>query len=173
MFWSILVILKFKKGNSGSLKKCLLAAELVSIVAVCVSTCVELICYDKVCVFEEAAILESHGIEVQSPGGQSNSDEVDGNDFPDQVSQVCSTRAQALSVFSSCTRLMNVFHFNVTWDPFVCALRVVRCLSLTRELQPGSLLSVGLTCLLQPRYTPNYVLTRKENKFQIGMQVMG
>ncbi|KAM3625815.1 uncharacterized protein V6R79_018040 [Siganus canaliculatus] len=32
----------------------------------------------------EAAILESHGIEVQSPGGQSNSDEVDGNDFPDQ-----------------------------------------------------------------------------------------
>uniref|UniRef100_G3PPM5 Homeobox-containing protein 1 n=1 Tax=Gasterosteus aculeatus TaxID=69293 RepID=G3PPM5_GASAC len=33
----------------------------------------------------EAAILESHGIEVQSPGGQSNSDEVDGNDFPDQV----------------------------------------------------------------------------------------
>ncbi|XP_026234083.1 homeobox-containing protein 1-like isoform X3 [Anabas testudineus] len=30
------------------------------------------------------AILESHGIEVQSPGGQSNSDEVDGNDFPDQ-----------------------------------------------------------------------------------------
>lgn len=41
--------------------------------------------YDEVCVFEEAAILESHGIEVQSPGGQSNSDEVDGNDFPDQV----------------------------------------------------------------------------------------
>ncbi|XP_029951858.1 homeobox-containing protein 1-like isoform X1 [Salarias fasciatus] len=33
----------------------------------------------------EAAILESHGIEVESPGGQSNSDEVDGNDFPDQV----------------------------------------------------------------------------------------
>ncbi|XP_039973850.1 homeobox-containing protein 1-like isoform X4 [Xiphias gladius] len=33
----------------------------------------------------EAAILESHGIEVQSPGGQSNSDEVDGNDFPDPV----------------------------------------------------------------------------------------
>lgn len=31
-----------------------------------------------------AAILESHGIEVQSPGCQSNSDEVDGNDFPDQ-----------------------------------------------------------------------------------------
>uniref|UniRef100_A0A3B3Y3B1 Homeobox-containing protein 1 n=1 Tax=Poecilia mexicana TaxID=48701 RepID=A0A3B3Y3B1_9TELE len=33
----------------------------------------------------EAAILESHGIEVESPGGQSNGDEVDGNDFPDQV----------------------------------------------------------------------------------------
>uniref|UniRef100_A0A3Q4MEE7 Homeobox containing 1a n=1 Tax=Neolamprologus brichardi TaxID=32507 RepID=A0A3Q4MEE7_NEOBR len=33
---------------------------------------------------KEAAILESHGIEVQSPGGQSNSDDVDGNDFPDQ-----------------------------------------------------------------------------------------
>ncbi|KAM4743893.1 homeobox-containing protein 1-like isoform 1-T1 [Anableps anableps] len=32
----------------------------------------------------EAAILESHGIEVESPGGQSNGDEVDGNDFPDQ-----------------------------------------------------------------------------------------
>ncbi|XP_033959273.1 homeobox-containing protein 1-like isoform X1 [Pseudochaenichthys georgianus] len=36
----------------------------------------------------EAAILESHGIEVQSPGGQSNSDEVDGNDFPDQGCEV-------------------------------------------------------------------------------------
>lgn len=47
--------------------------------------CLRSICYDGVCVFEEAAILESHGIEVQSPGGQSNSDEVDGNDFPDQV----------------------------------------------------------------------------------------
>uniref|UniRef100_UPI0037E9A31A homeobox-containing protein 1-like n=1 Tax=Semicossyphus pulcher TaxID=241346 RepID=UPI0037E9A31A len=34
------------------------------------------------------AILESHGIEVQSPGGQSNSDEVDGNDFPDQGCEV-------------------------------------------------------------------------------------
>lgn len=44
------------------------------------------ICYDGVCVFEEAAILESHGIEVESPGGQSNSDEVDASDFPDQVS---------------------------------------------------------------------------------------
>ena len=47
--------------------------------------CLRPICYDEVWVFEEAAILESHGIEVQSPGGQSNSDEVDGNDFPDQV----------------------------------------------------------------------------------------
>ncbi|XP_056134922.1 homeobox-containing protein 1-like [Lampris incognitus] len=36
----------------------------------------------------EAAILESHGIEVESPGGQSNSDEVDGNDFPDQGCEV-------------------------------------------------------------------------------------
>ncbi|TWW67173.1 homeobox-containing protein 1-like isoform X1 [Takifugu flavidus] len=36
----------------------------------------------------EAAILESHGIEVQSPGGQSNSDEVDGSDFPDQACEV-------------------------------------------------------------------------------------
>ncbi|KAM9860809.1 homeobox-containing protein 1-like [Aulostomus maculatus] len=36
----------------------------------------------------EAAILESHGIDVQSPGGQSNSDEVDGNDFPDQACEV-------------------------------------------------------------------------------------
>ncbi|XP_029904242.1 homeobox-containing protein 1-like isoform X2 [Myripristis murdjan] len=36
----------------------------------------------------EASILESHGIEVQSPGGQSNSDEVDGNDFPDQGCEV-------------------------------------------------------------------------------------
>ncbi|XP_047436076.1 homeobox-containing protein 1-like isoform X2 [Mugil cephalus] len=35
-----------------------------------------------------AAILESHGIEVQSPGCQSNSDEVDGNDFPDQACEV-------------------------------------------------------------------------------------
>ncbi|XP_005913128.1 homeobox-containing protein 1 isoform X2 [Haplochromis burtoni] len=35
-----------------------------------------------------AAILESHGIEVQSPGGQSNSDDVDGNDFPDQGCEV-------------------------------------------------------------------------------------
>nr|XP_054590867.1 homeobox-containing protein 1 isoform X2 [Nothobranchius furzeri] len=35
-----------------------------------------------------AAILESHGIEVQSPGGQSNSDEMDGNDFPDQACEV-------------------------------------------------------------------------------------
>lgn len=47
--------------------------------------CLSVICYGEVCIFEEAAILESHGIEVQSPGGQSNSDEVDSNDFPEQV----------------------------------------------------------------------------------------
>ncbi|XP_076011857.1 homeobox-containing protein 1-like isoform X2 [Genypterus blacodes] len=35
-----------------------------------------------------AAILESHGIEVQSPGGQSNSDEVDSTDFPEQSCDV-------------------------------------------------------------------------------------
>lgn len=46
--------------------------------------------------FEEAAILESHGIEVQSPGGQSNSDEVDGNDFPDQVGSKFRAAAAAL-----------------------------------------------------------------------------
>ncbi|XP_065100887.2 homeobox-containing protein 1a isoform X2 [Paramisgurnus dabryanus] len=32
-----------------------------------------------------AAILESHGIDVQSPGGHSNSDEIDGNDYGEQV----------------------------------------------------------------------------------------
>lgn len=38
--------------------------------------------YGKVCFFfEEAAILETHGLDVQSPGGHSNSDEIDGNDF--------------------------------------------------------------------------------------------
>uniref|UniRef100_A0A8B9RQ20 Homeobox containing 1 n=1 Tax=Accipiter nisus TaxID=211598 RepID=A0A8B9RQ20_9AVES len=36
----------------------------------------------------EAAILESHGIDVQSPGGHSNSDDVDGNDYSEQVSTV-------------------------------------------------------------------------------------
>ncbi|XP_059927519.1 homeobox-containing protein 1-like isoform X1 [Gadus macrocephalus] len=36
----------------------------------------------------EAAILESHGMDVVSPGGHSNSDEVDGNDFPEQGSEV-------------------------------------------------------------------------------------
>ncbi|XP_061748281.1 homeobox-containing protein 1-like isoform X4 [Nerophis ophidion] len=36
----------------------------------------------------EAAILESHGIDVQSPGGQSNSDEVDASDFPEQSCDV-------------------------------------------------------------------------------------
>ncbi|ELW62522.1 Homeobox-containing protein 1 [Tupaia chinensis] len=30
------------------------------------------------------AILESHGIDVQSPGGHSNSDDVDGNDYSEQ-----------------------------------------------------------------------------------------
>nr|XP_057934842.1 homeobox-containing protein 1-like isoform X2 [Doryrhamphus excisus] len=35
-----------------------------------------------------ATILESHGIDVQSPGGQSNSDEVDGNDFAEQSCDV-------------------------------------------------------------------------------------
>uniref|UniRef100_A0A096MDG4 Homeobox-containing protein 1 n=1 Tax=Poecilia formosa TaxID=48698 RepID=A0A096MDG4_POEFO len=33
----------------------------------------------------EATILESHGIDVQSPGGHSNSDDIDGNDFAEQV----------------------------------------------------------------------------------------
>ncbi|XP_061560503.1 homeobox-containing protein 1 isoform X3 [Phycodurus eques] len=33
----------------------------------------------------EATILESHGIDVQSPGGHSNSDDVDGSDFTDQA----------------------------------------------------------------------------------------
>ncbi|XP_056437778.1 homeobox-containing protein 1 isoform X1 [Gadus chalcogrammus] len=33
----------------------------------------------------EATILESHGIEVQSPGGHSNSDELDANDFSEQA----------------------------------------------------------------------------------------
>ncbi|XP_047429153.1 homeobox-containing protein 1 isoform X4 [Mugil cephalus] len=31
-----------------------------------------------------ATILESHGIDVQSPGGHSNSDDIDGNDFTEQ-----------------------------------------------------------------------------------------
>ncbi|XP_052390790.1 homeobox-containing protein 1-like isoform X1 [Carassius gibelio] len=34
--------------------------------------------------FQEATILESHGIEVQSPGGHSNSDDVDTNDYNEQ-----------------------------------------------------------------------------------------
>uniref|UniRef100_A0A3P9D8V9 Homeobox-containing protein 1 n=1 Tax=Maylandia zebra TaxID=106582 RepID=A0A3P9D8V9_9CICH len=34
-----------------------------------------------------ATILESHGIDVQSPGGHSNSDDIDGNDFSEQVVQ--------------------------------------------------------------------------------------
>ncbi|XP_076156451.1 homeobox-containing protein 1a isoform X3 [Alosa pseudoharengus] len=32
-----------------------------------------------------AAILETHGIDVQSPGGHSNSDDIDGGDYPEQV----------------------------------------------------------------------------------------
>lgn len=39
----------------------------------------------KFVLLEEAAILESHGIDVQSPGGHSNSDDIDSNEFPDQV----------------------------------------------------------------------------------------
>nr|XP_024003236.1 homeobox-containing protein 1-like [Salvelinus alpinus] len=33
----------------------------------------------------EATILESHGIEVQSPGGHSNSDDIDGGDYTEQA----------------------------------------------------------------------------------------
>nr|XP_054604523.1 homeobox-containing protein 1 isoform X1 [Nothobranchius furzeri]XP_054604524.1 homeobox-containing protein 1 isoform X1 [Nothobranchius furzeri]XP_054604525.1 homeobox-containing protein 1 isoform X1 [Nothobranchius furzeri] len=33
----------------------------------------------------EATILESHGIDVQSPGAHSNSDDIDGNDFSEQA----------------------------------------------------------------------------------------
>ncbi|XP_031437332.1 homeobox-containing protein 1 isoform X3 [Clupea harengus] len=33
-----------------------------------------------------ATILESHGIDVQSPGGHSNSDDIDGNDYAEQLS---------------------------------------------------------------------------------------
>uniref|UniRef100_A0A3P8VUI0 Homeobox-containing protein 1 n=1 Tax=Cynoglossus semilaevis TaxID=244447 RepID=A0A3P8VUI0_CYNSE len=46
-----------------------------------------------------AALLESHGIEVQSPGGQSNSDEVDGNDFPDQACEMSSFDKRAARQF--------------------------------------------------------------------------
>lgn len=35
--------------------------------------------------FQEATILESHGIDVQSPGGHSNSDDIDANDYNEQV----------------------------------------------------------------------------------------
>uniref|UniRef100_A0A8C2CEY0 Homeobox-containing protein 1 n=1 Tax=Cyprinus carpio TaxID=7962 RepID=A0A8C2CEY0_CYPCA len=34
--------------------------------------------------FQEATILESHGIDVQSPGGHSNSDDIDANDYNEQ-----------------------------------------------------------------------------------------
>ncbi|TRY86736.1 hypothetical protein DNTS_029017 [Danionella cerebrum] len=38
--------------------------------------------------FQEATILETHGIDVQSPGGHSNSDDVDGNDYNDPSCEV-------------------------------------------------------------------------------------
>lgn len=41
--------------------------------------------------FQEATILESHGIDVQSPGGHSNSDDIDGNDYTEQVRNRLST----------------------------------------------------------------------------------
>lgn len=34
---------------------------------------------------QEATILESHGIDVQSPGGHSNSDDIDGGDYTEQA----------------------------------------------------------------------------------------
>ncbi|XP_048468882.1 homeobox-containing protein 1-like [Rhincodon typus] len=37
----------------------------------------------------EAAILESHGIDVQSPGGHSNSDDIEGNDYCEQDENTC------------------------------------------------------------------------------------
>ncbi|XP_076834102.1 homeobox-containing protein 1a isoform X3 [Brachyhypopomus gauderio] len=44
------------------------------------------------------AILESHGIDVQSPGGQSNGDEVDGNDYGETATeQVLGGRALSRS----------------------------------------------------------------------------
>uniref|UniRef100_A0A8C6ZAR9 Homeobox-containing protein 1 n=1 Tax=Nothoprocta perdicaria TaxID=30464 RepID=A0A8C6ZAR9_NOTPE len=52
----------------------------------------------------EAAILESHGIDVQSPGGHSNSDDVDGNDYSEQVSaRVAPEGERWLLSFSGCT----------------------------------------------------------------------
>lgn len=36
----------------------------------------------------EATILESHGIDVQSPGGHSNSDDIDGNDFSEHACEL-------------------------------------------------------------------------------------
>ncbi|XP_022528950.2 homeobox-containing protein 1a isoform X6 [Astyanax mexicanus] len=35
----------------------------------------------------EAAILESHGLDVQSPGGQSNSDEIDGTEYSEPAAE--------------------------------------------------------------------------------------
>ncbi|MBN3296439.1 HMBX1 protein, partial [Amia calva] len=46
----------------------------------------------------EAAILESHGIDVQSPGGHSNSDDIDGNDYSEQVRCACPDDAPGLDV---------------------------------------------------------------------------
>uniref|UniRef100_A0A3P9Q4B0 Homeobox-containing protein 1 n=1 Tax=Poecilia reticulata TaxID=8081 RepID=A0A3P9Q4B0_POERE len=42
-----------------------------------------------------ATILESHGIDVQSPGGHSNSDDIDGNDFAEQVVAYTHTHTHA------------------------------------------------------------------------------
>ncbi|XP_065112623.1 homeobox-containing protein 1 isoform X2 [Paramisgurnus dabryanus] len=38
--------------------------------------------------FQEATILENHGIDVQSPGGHSNSDDIDANDYNEQGCEV-------------------------------------------------------------------------------------
>lgn len=53
----------------------------VDVVRTSESTLTSDVLWQGVFVFEEAAILETHGIDVQSPGGHSNSDEIDGNDF--------------------------------------------------------------------------------------------
>ncbi|CAB1334978.1 unnamed protein product [Coregonus sp. 'balchen'] len=53
----------------------------------------------------EAAILESHGIDVQSPGGHSNSDDIDGNDFPDQGCEVPLFEKRAVTRPFSLSRL--------------------------------------------------------------------
>ncbi|XP_041711383.1 homeobox-containing protein 1 isoform X3 [Coregonus clupeaformis] len=51
------------------------------------------------------AILESHGIDVQSPGGHSNSDDIDGNDFPDQGCEVPLFEKRAVTRPFSLSRL--------------------------------------------------------------------